>query len=252
MKRALVLIYGILSYAVFFATFLYSIGFIGNFGVPKSIDSIPTVGLGVAILTNLGLLTVFALQHSVMARPWFKRILTRWIPQAAERSTYCLFASLALILLFVGWQPMGGTVWSLEAPVLRIGLYTVFALGWVLIFISTFAINHFDLFGLRQVWDYARNRTYYPPEFKEPVLYRIVRHPLYVGWLVVLWATPTMTMAHLLFALATTAYTLIAIQFEEKDLADMHPEYRVYKKRVPMLIPRFSKRKTTPRSEQVA
>ncbi len=241
MKRFAVLAYGLVSYAVFFATFLYSIGFIGNLIVPKSIDSIPTTTLGTALAINLALLAIFAVQHSLMARPFFKRWWTQIVPPAAERSTYVLFSSLALALLFAGWQPMGGVIWAIESP-LAVGLaYGAYAFGWLLVLFSTCAINHFDLFGLRQSWAYFRGREPEPLRFVQPWIYRVVRHPLYVGWLFVFWATPTMTLAHLVFALATSAYILVAIQLEERDLADAHPEYAAYKRRVPMLIPSLRK-----------
>lgn len=237
MKRVATLIYGVTCYAVFFATFLYAIGFIGNLIVPKSIDSVPTVSLGSALLINTVLLAVFAVQHSVMARPFFKRAWNRIVPEATERSTYVLFSSLALILLFSLWQPMGGVVWDLQNSVARNAVYLAYGFGWALVLASTFAIDHFDLFGLRQTWRYACGVEYQPPVFKQPILYRIVRHPLYVGWLFVLWSTPTMTIAHLFFAVVTTVYMLIGIQLEEHDLQNAHPEYGEYKKRVPMLIP---------------
>ena len=237
MKRFAMLAYGLLCYAVFFAVFLYSIGFVGNLIVPKSIDSVPTATLGTALLINTLLLAVFAIQHSVMARPAFKRAWTKIVPAAAERSTYVLFSSLAMILLFVFWEPMGGVVWDVQDSLGRTALYSAYAFGWALLFYSTCAIDHFDLFGLRQTWRYARGLDYEPPAFKQPLLYRIVRHPLYVGWLFIFWATPTMTIAHLFFAVATTAYILIAIQLEERDLQDAHPEYAAYKAETPMLIP---------------
>jgi methanethiol S-methyltransferase len=237
MKRWLIFIYGVASYATFFATFLYAIGFIGNFGVPKSIDSARETSLGIALAINAALLGVFAIQHSVMARPAFKRWWTRIIPQAAERSTYTLLSSVALIALFAFWEPIGGIVWSVESPVSQALIYGAYALGWLLVLVSTFLINHFDLFGLRQVWLQLRGRPYTPLQFKTPVLYRYVRHPLYVGWFFAFWSTPTMTVAHLVFALATTAYILIAIQLEERDLIAEHPEYAQYRKRVPMLVP---------------
>jgi len=237
MKRVATLIYGVFCYAVFLATFLYAIGFIGNLIVPKSIDSVPMLSLGSALLINTVLLIVFAVQHSVMARPFFKRAWKRIVPEAAERSTYVLFSSLALILLFVMWQPMGGVVWELESSAARNAVYVAYGFGWVLVLASTFSIDHFDLFGLRQTWHYARGLEYQPPVFKQPILYRIVRHPLCVGWLFVFWSTPTMTIAHLFFAVGTTLYTLIAIQLEEHDLQNTHPEYSEYRKRVPMLIP---------------
>jgi protein-S-isoprenylcysteine O-methyltransferase Ste14 len=237
MKRLLIFIYGVASYAIFFATFLYAIGFIGNFLVPKSIDSIREVPLATALLIDLGLLGLFAIQHSVMARPAFKRWWTRIVPESAERSTYTLLSSLALIALFAFWQPIGGEIWNVSSPIGEALLYGACAFGWGLVLFSTFLINHFDLFGLRQVWLQLLNKPYTPLLFKTPVLYRYVRHPLYVGWLCVFWATPTMTVTHLVFAVVTTVYILIAIQFEERDLVDAHPEYEEYRRRVPMLVP---------------
>jgi len=237
MKRIAVLLYSLFCYQVFLATFLYAVGFIGNLIVPKSIDSVPEVTLGAALFINTLLLVVFAVQHSVMARPWFKRAWTRIVPVAAERSTYVLFSSLALILLFALWQPMGGIIWNLQNEAARIALYSAYGLGWLLVLVSTFAIDHFDLFGLRQAWFFARGKEYTQSDFKQPILYRIVRHPLYVGWLFVIWATPTMTIAHLFFAIVTTLYILVGIQFEEHDLQNAHPEYKEYKRKVPMLIP---------------
>lgn len=242
MKRSLVFLYGIACYAVFFAVFLYAIGFIGNFGVPKTMDSPRDVGFGTALAINMGLLGLFAVQHSVMARPAFKRWWTRLVPQAAERSTYVLFSSLALVALFWFWQPMGGVVWSLDARAAVVAMYVVYAAGWALLLYSTFLINHFDLFGLRQVWLELRGKPYRQLDFKTPWLYQQVRHPLYVGWLMIFWATPTMTVAHLVFALMTTGYILVAIQLEERDLVDAHPEYAAYRRRVPMLLP-FGRRK---------
>jgi len=252
MKRIAMLTYGVTCYAVFFATFLYAIGFIGNLIVPKSIDSVPTTTLGTALFVNTLLLVVFAVQHSVMARPWFKRAWTRIVPVPAERSTYVLFSSLALILLFALWQPMGGIVWAVQNEAARIALYTAYGFGWVLVLVSTFAIDHFDLFGLRQTWRYARGVDYEPPVFKQPILYRIVRHPLYVGWLFVMWATPMMTIAHLFFAVVTTLYILVGIQFEENDLKKAHPEYESYKKSVPMLIPAIGRLFTKPAATEAS
>ncbi len=240
MQRYLILFYGVFSYAVFFLSFLYAIGFVGNMLVPKSMDSASEAPLLQSLLINLGLLSVFALQHSIMARPAFKRWWTRWVPQSAERSTYVLFSSIALIALFAGWQPLGGVVWSVQQPVGVALLYGLYFAGWLLVLYSTFLINHFDLFGLRQVWLQFRRQPYTPLPFRTPWLYRRVRHPLYVGWLLAFWATPSMTLTHLLFALVTTLYILVAIQFEERDLVDAHPEYRNYQRRVPMLIPRLS------------
>jgi protein-S-isoprenylcysteine O-methyltransferase Ste14 len=242
MKRLLIFVYGVICYAVFFATFLYAIGFLGNLWVPKSIDSAREAPLMTALLTNLALLALFAVQHSVMARPAFKRWWTRIVPEPAERSTYTLLSSLALIALFALWQPMGGVVWKVASPFGQAVLYGAFAFGWGLLLVSTFLINHFDLFGLRQVWLQLLGKPYRPVPFRTPVLYRYVRHPLYVGWIFSFWATPTMTVAHLVFAIATSAYILIAIQLEEHDLVAAHPEYEDYRRRVPMLVP-FMKRR---------
>ena len=239
MKRTAILVYGVASYLVFFATFLYAIGFVGNLVVPKSIDGAPILPLAQALAIDLALLAVFALQHSVMARPAFKRWLVQRIPEAAERSTYVLASSAALLLLFAYWQPLGGTVWSVEHPLGRALLYAGFAFGWALVLVTTFLIDHFDLFGLRQSWLAFRGRAYTPPQFVTPWPYRVVRHPLYVGWFFAFWCTPTMTATHLVFALATSAYILVAIRFEEHDLVAAHPEYADYRRRVPMLVPRL-------------
>lgn len=237
MKRLLIFIYGVVCYAVSFATLLYAIGFISNLWVPKSIDSAREVPFMTALWTNLGLVALFAVQHSVMARPGFKRWWTRIVPESAERSTYTLFSSIALLILFAYWEPMGGVIWTVVSPVGQAVLYGAFIFGWVLLLLSTFVINHFDLFGLRQVWLQLFRKRYQPVPFRTPVMYRYVRHPLYVGWLFIFWATPTMTVAHLIFAIATSAYILIAIQFEEHDLIAAHPEYEAYRRRVPMLVP---------------
>ena len=236
--RVATFVYGVLCYLIFFGTFLYAIGFIGDVMVPKSIDSGRTAPLTEALLINAALLTLFAVQHSTMARPWFKKMWTRVVPKQIERSTYVLLSSLALILLFTLWQPIGGVVWKVEQPALRAVLYGLFGLGFLLVLISTFLINHFDLFGLRQVYLYLRGKEYTQLRFGTPILYRHVRHPLYLGWLFAFWATPTMTIAHLVFALATTAYIFLAIQFEEKDLIDVYgDDYKRYKQTVPMIVP---------------
>ena len=238
LSRISVFVYGAASYAVFLATFLYACGFVGNLVVPKSIDSGATMPFAVALMIDAALLAAFALQHSIMARPPFKRMLTRVIPEPAERSTYVLASSLALIAMFVYWQPLGGVVWSTENPVLSAMLYTGFAAGWLIVLLSTFMINHFDLFGLRQVWLYLMGKPYTHLPFKTPIFYRYVRHPLYFGWLLAFWMTPVMTAAHLFFAIMTTSYILIAIQFEERDLIAMHGDrYRRYRGQVPMIIP---------------
>lgn len=238
-KRVLVFAYGLASYAVFFATFLYALGFVGNLVVPKGIDSPATDPWARALLVDLALLALFAVQHSAMARQGFKRWLTRIVPAAAERSTYVLASSAALLLLFWQWRPLGGVVWNVENELGRAALYGGFAFGWALVLVTTFVINHFDLFGLRQVWRNLLGRAQQPLPFVTPLPYRVVRHPLYVGWLFAFWCAPTMTVTHLLFAAATTAYILIAIQLEERDLVREHPEYRAYRQRVPMLVPRL-------------
>jgi len=240
LKRIASLFYGAACYAVFLGTFLYAIGFIGNLMVSKSIDSTPQTSLGAALLVDTLLLGVFAIQHSIMARQWFKRGLTKLISPAIERSTYVLFSSLALLLMFWKWQPIEGTLWNVENSLGIALIYTAYVLGWLIVLVATFLINHFDLFGLRQVWFYVLGKQYRQPGFRTPGLYAYVRHPLYVGWLFVFWSTPVMTSAHLLFAVATTAYILIAIQFEEHDLRSMHSEYLDYSRRVPMLIPRLN------------
>jgi protein-S-isoprenylcysteine O-methyltransferase Ste14 len=242
-KRIAFFVYGSLSYLIFLGTFLYAIGFIGNFGVPRTLDGALSGPLALAFAVDVALLTLFAVQHSVMARKWFKDWWTRMVPKPLERSTYVLFSSLALILLFWQWQPLGGVVWSIEDPVGRIVLRGLFAFGWALVLFSTFLINHFDLFGLRQVWLNLLGRPYTTLRFGTPGPYRLVRHPLYVGWLFAFWSTPTMTLAHLLFSIATTAYILLAIQFEERDLAREHGDsYETYRRSVPMLIP-FTRRR---------
>lgn len=235
--RATILAYGAVSYVIFFASFLYAIGFIGGFGVPTTLDGPREVSLSIAILTNLGLLAAFAVQHSVMARPAFKRWWTKIIPVAVERSTYVLLSSLALFAVFIWWQPMGGAIWDIQNATGQIALYSLFALGWGVVLYSTFLINHFDLFGLRQVWLAYQNKPYTELKFVMPWMYRIIRHPLYFGWLMVMWFTPTMSVAHLLFAMTCSAYIFVGIYLEERDLKAAHPDYANYQQQVPMIVP---------------
>jgi methanethiol S-methyltransferase len=238
LKRVAVFVYGVACYGAFFATFLYAVGFIGNLVVPKSMDSPAQMPFLYALGIDVLLLGIFAVQHSVMARPWFKRAWTRIVPEPAERSTYVLLSSLALIALFAFWQPLGGTVWDIQGLVARSLMYDFFGLGFGLVLMATFLINHFDLFGLRQVWLYLRGQPYTNLSFRTPLFYKYVRHPLYVGWMMAFWFTPTMSAAHLLFAFMTTAYMLIAIRWEENDLIMAHGEkYARYRETVPMLIP---------------
>jgi protein-S-isoprenylcysteine O-methyltransferase Ste14 len=245
MKRSLIFIYGVASYAIFFATFGYAIGFIGNFAVPKAIDSAPMLPLGNSLLIDLGLLSLFAIQHSGMARPAFKRWLTRFVPQPAERSTYVLASSLCLVLIMWFWAPLGGVVWNATSALAQWTLTALYFASWALLLYVTFLINHFDLFGLRQVGYALLGREVPAQRFVTPTLYKIVRHPLYVGWLGIFWFAPTMTVTHLLFAVVTSAYILVAIRFEEHDLAQVHPEYAQYRRKVPMLLPSPRRRLTS-------
>jgi len=248
-KRLLFFIYGAVSYCIFFVTFLYAVAFVGGFVVPNRLDGGATTSLARALAIDCALLTLFALQHSVMARRWFKDRWTAIVPWAIERSTYVLCASLALLLLFWQWRPLGVEIWSVENGALRLGLWALFTSGWLTVLVVTFLINHFDLFGLRQVWLPLIGRPYTPVSFRTPLPYRFVRHPLYLGFLLAFWMTPTMTLAHLLFACGTTVYILVAIQFEERDLLVAHgADYEHYRQRVPMLLPGRRRLAVSPRA----
>ncbi len=242
MAKGLAFLYGAVAYLVFLVAFLYAIGFTGNVLVPKGIDAGAVGSVGQAILVNVLLLGLFAIQHSVMARPGFKRWWTTIVPKPIERSTYVLLASLILLLLYWQWRPMTGTVWSVTGSASSTILWAVFGFGWVVVLLSTFMIGHFDLFGLRQVLMNLRGQEPEPPKFKSPGFYNLIRHPIMVGFIIAFWATPEMTTGHLLFAAVTTAYILIAIQLEERDLTEMLGQaYVDYRARVPGLIP-FIKR----------
>ncbi len=236
-RRPLILTYGILCYVVFLASFVYAVGFLGGFLTPTRLDGPRQGSLAAALAIDVGLLVLFAVQHSGMARPGFKRWMTRFIPRSAERSTYVLLSSAALFVLFWQWRPLGGVVWEVPGGLERAAVFVVFAAGWLMVLVATSLINHFDLFGLRQAWLEYRAVPYTPLQFTTPGLYRLIRHPLYVGWLTVFWAAPTMTFTHLLFTVGMTAYILTAIRWEERDLIAAHPEYAVYRRRVPMLLP---------------
>jgi protein-S-isoprenylcysteine O-methyltransferase Ste14 len=238
LKRTLFFTYGVAAYLAFVATFLYAIAFVGGFAVPRRLDGPLQTTLPAALAIDCLLLTIFAVQHSVMARRWFKERWAQIIPWTVERSTYVLCASLALLLLFWQWRPIGVQIWYVENATARLVLWTLFAAGWATVLIVTCLINHFDLFGVRQVWLPLIGRPYTKVTFRTPAVYRFVRHPLYFGFLLAFWMTPSMTLAHLVFALATTAYIILAIQFEERDLVHEHgAAYQEYRRQVPMLLP---------------
>jgi protein-S-isoprenylcysteine O-methyltransferase Ste14 len=238
--RALTLGYGGLAYLIFLGTFLYAVGFVSQYIVPKTIDTGPTASLPTALLINLVLMSIFAVQHSGMARLGFKKLFARFASPAIERSTYVLLASLTLILLFWQWQPMPAVVWNIENPVLA-GVATAGGfLGWLIVLYSTFLISHFELFGLTQVVAHFAGRMAEPVKFKTPGLYRLIRHPIYLGFIIAFWSAPTMTLGHLLFASVTTAYIFVGIYLEERDLVSLFgDEYRRYRERVAMLLPRL-------------
>ncbi|CAN5820752.1 MAG: isoprenylcysteine carboxylmethyltransferase family protein [Pyrinomonadaceae bacterium] len=244
LARIATFLYGVVCYVIFFVTFLYAIGFVGNLVVPKSIDSGPAVPLVEALLIDTLLLSLFAIQHSVMARQWFKRAWTKIIPQPMERSTYVLLASLVLSLLFWQWRPMREVIWDVQNPTGQIVLQGLFWMGWGGVLFSTYLVDHFSLFGLKQVYLNLKGLPDEPTPFKTPALYKVVRHPLYLGFIIAFWSTPRMTLGHLFFAAVCTAYILLAIQFEERDLIEFYGDsYRKYRTQVSMLLPvRFGKR----------
>lgn len=238
MGRIISFVYGVLAHLGFLVAFLYLIGFLGNFVVPKSIDSGQAGPVGQALLINVILIAIFGIPHSVMARPGFKQWWTKVIPQHIERSTYVMQGNLLVALLMWQWQPMVGVIWNVEHPVGASVLWGLFGIGWVMIVLTSFVINHFDLFGLRQVYLHLRGMEYTPLEFKAKWIYKYIRHPLMLGWIIAFWATPQMSAGHLVFAVGTTIYILIGIQFEERDLVKSHGEdYENYRRKVSMLLP---------------
>ncbi len=248
MKRLLIVSYGAISYLVFLAAFLYAVGFVGNLLVPRTIDNGSTASTAEALIVNVILLGLFALQHSVMARPGFKRWWMRLVPQPIERSTYVLLSSLLLLLLFWQWRTMPAILWNVTWPPGRVALQALFWLGWIIVLMSTFMINHFDLFGLRQSYLASRARPYTELQFRTTMFYRLVRHPIMLGFIVAFWATPTMSAGHLLFAAMTTVYILLVLPIEERDLSRaLGDEYSQYRGRVPMLVPglRLRRRRST-------
>jgi protein-S-isoprenylcysteine O-methyltransferase Ste14 len=245
MKRWLFTIYGVTCHLLFFATFAYLLGFVGNVLVPKSIDSSPSASVATAVAIDLLLIAAFALQHSIMARPAFKRIWARIIPQPIERSTYVLASCIVTIVLIWRWQAVNKVIWEVQHPVARSLLWGLFATGWLLVPLVSLMIDHFDLFGTRQVWLFLRGREYTHGPFRTPMLYQRIRHPLYVGWATAFWVTPTMTLGHLLFAAAMTSYMALAVRVEERDLVEhFGRQYEDYQRRVPMFVPRLSRERS--------
>ena len=244
MQRSLNMLFALVAYAIFFATFLYLIAFVGNIAaVPRTVDVGPAAPVAAALVIDIALIALFGVQHSVMARPGFKTWWTRVVPPPAERSVYVLMASAVLIILFAFWRPIAGTVWSVTSPLGAGVLWALFALGWGIVLISTFLLNHFELFGLQQAWLHLRGRQAEPPELRQPMLYKWIAHPLYAGFFLAFWATPRMSYGHLLLAAGMSAYMLIAIRYEERDLTDFYGEdYTRYRKGVGMIFPRFGRR----------
>jgi protein-S-isoprenylcysteine O-methyltransferase Ste14 len=245
MRRGLFLLFAVLAYLIFFATFLYLVGFLANVpGLPLTVDRGPAAPLQTALLVDVALIALFGIQHSVMARQGFKAAWTRIVPAPVERSTYVIFASAALILLFLFWRPIAGDVWRVESPALAAILWAVFASGWGIVLLSTFLIDHFELFGLSQVFRHWRGLKAQPPRFHQPLFYRLVRHPLYSGFFIAFWVTPAMSLGHLLLAFGMSVYMLVAIRYEERDLVALFgKDYESYRQRVGMLIPGTGRRR---------
>lgn len=239
MNKIMSFLYGVVCYLVFFLSFLYAVGFLGNMVVPKSINSGVESDLSQSLIINLILLSLFAIQHTIMARPAFKEWWTNYVPPHLERSTFVLVASLLLLLIFWQWQPLTGIVWHVDSAIGQTIVWGIFWVGWLIVLLSTFMINHFDLFGLRQVWLHLNDQEYSHVNFQKTALYRYIRHPIMLGFIIAFWATPNMTTGHLLFAMTTTLYILIGIQFEEQDLIDtIGPDYENYRQQVSMIIPK--------------
>jgi protein-S-isoprenylcysteine O-methyltransferase Ste14 len=245
MKKSIAFIYGLIAYLIFLIAFLYAVGFVGNFIVPKSIDSGTETNFLHALLVNALVLSLFVIQHSIMARPAFKKWFTSIISPAIERSTFVLLTSLILLLIFWQWQPLTTVVWKVENETVAIILTGVFFFGWLVVFLSTFMINHFELFGLKQIFDNLKNKQPQPHVLQVKFFYKIVRHPIMLGFIIAFWATPLMTVGHLIFAIGTTIYIILSVKFlEEKDLRNyIGKEYEEYQKKVPMLIPFMKSRK---------
>jgi protein-S-isoprenylcysteine O-methyltransferase Ste14 len=251
MNRCFAITYGAISYALFLAVFVYAIGFVGDL-TPRSVDSAIAAPVGHAVAVDVLLLTLFAVQHSVMARPAFKRWWTRYVPQPIERSTYVLFASVVLALVLWQWRAMPAVVWDVTWQPARLAMWTLFGLGWGVVLASTFMINHFELFGLRQVIAVWRSRPQAETGFRTTLFYRVVRHPLNLGFIVAFWAAPTMTAGHLLFAAMTTGWILVAMQLEERDLVTaLGARYAAYRETVPMLVPGLRRRRTQPTTDMM-